>query len=165
MPNDDLILAMTEFDRGNAALIQHFLKVFQFAHTIGVQEGLSPAQLKILDAAAILHDIGILPSQKKYGSGAGKYQEEQGPIYAKPMLEQQGDFSPAEIDRICFLIGHHHTYTGVDGMDYRILLEADFLVNSFEGKLPEEKVIAGRNNFFETKTGKLLLNTMFDLNA
>jgi hypothetical protein len=23
-----------------------------------------------------------------------------------------------------------HTYTGVDGMDYRILLEADFLVNA-----------------------------------
>jgi hypothetical protein len=36
--------------------------------------------------------------------------------------------------RICFLIGHHHTYTKIDGPDFQILVEADFPVNIDEDK-------------------------------
>lgn len=36
------------------------------------------------------------------------------------------------IDRICYLIGHHHTYDNIEGLDYQILVEADFLVNLYE---------------------------------
>ena len=36
------------------------------------------------------------------------------------------------MDRVCYLVGHHHTYLDMDGMDYQILVEADFLVNLFE---------------------------------
>lgn len=42
------------------------------------------------------------------------------------------------IDRVCYLVGHHHTYDNIDGMDYQILVEADFLVNLFEdGSTPD----------------------------
>ena len=46
-------------------------------------------------------------------------------------------FSSSDIDadmleRICFLVGHHHTYKDVDGLDHQILLEVDFLVNAGE---------------------------------
>mgnify|MGYP000340972515 FL=1 len=32
-------------------------------------------------------------------------------------------------ERVAYLIGHHHTYDKIEGMDYQILVEADFLVN------------------------------------
>ena len=41
-------------------------------------------------------------------------------------------YDEAVIDRVLFLIAHHHTYTGIEGEDYQILVEADFLVNLFE---------------------------------
>ena len=67
------------------------------------------------------------------------------------------------IMRVCFLIGHHHTYDQVDGLDYQILLEADFLVNSFEDNLDKKTVITFRDKVFKTQTGINILNTMFDI--
>ena len=67
------------------------------------------------------------------------------------------------LERICYLIAHHHTYTDVDGLDYRILLEADFLVNAFEDELPQKAILNAREKIFETKTGTDLLNTMYSL--
>lgn len=38
-------------------------------------------------------------------------------------------FSPKVAERVSYLVGHHHTYDHIDGMDYQILVEVDFLVN------------------------------------
>lgn len=54
---------------------------------------------------------------------------------AKELLAKTGAYTADEIDRICYLVGHHHTYVNVDGIDYRILLEADFLVNAYEDEM------------------------------
>lgn len=35
-----------------------------------------------------------------------------------------------DVERISWLAAHHHTYTDVDGLDHRILLEADYIVNA-----------------------------------
>ena len=43
----------------------------------------------------------------------------------------QKDIRVEEIDRICYLIAHHHTYYNVDGLDYRILLEEDTHTDMF----------------------------------
>lgn len=59
------------------------------------------------------------------------------------------------------MIAHHHTYTDVDGIDYRILLEADFLVNAFEDSVSIESIQHAKESFFETETGKHILDTMF----
>ena len=163
MINEELILKMIEFDAGDPKRIQHFIKVYEFAHTIGVKEGLDANSQKILDMAAIMHDIGIIPSEKKYGRCDGKLQEQEGPGYAKKMLEEFDEVTSPEIDRICFLIGHHHTYEGVEGLDYRILLEADFLVNAFEDELDKAAIRHFRDRVFETKTGIEMINTMFEL--
>ena len=48
-------------------------------------------------------------------------------------------FDAELIDRISYLIAHHHTVTGIDGMDYQILIEADFLVNAAEKGLGKFK--------------------------
>lgn len=161
MIKEDLIVKMTEFNAGDPKRIQHFLKVYEFAHVIGIREGLDPEALHILEMAAILHDIGIRPSEEKYGRCDGKMQEQEGPAYAKEILAQFPEVTAAETDRICYLIAHHHTYENVDGLDYRILLEADFLVNALEDDLPKEAIRKCRENVFETETGAYLLNTMF----
>ena len=57
-------------------------------------------------------------------------------------------------ERINYLVSHHHTYTNVDGLDYRILLEADFLVNADESEMSENAVETARERVFETNTGK-----------
>lgn len=158
---EDLIVKMTEFNAGDPKRIQHFLKVYEFAHVIGIREGLAPETLHILEMAAILHDIGIRPSEEKYGRCDGKLQEQEGPAYAKEILAQFPEVTVAETERICYLIAHHHTYENVDGLDYRILLEADFLVNALEDDLPKEAIRKCRENVFETETGVYLLNTMF----
>lgn len=165
MLKEQLILKMTEFNYGDPKRIQHFTKVYEYAHTIGRLEGLDEESQKILDIAAILHDIGIRPSEEKYGRCNGKLQEQEGPAYAKKMLEDFSEVTPEEIERVCYLIAHHHTYTDVDGEDYRILLEADFLVNAYEDDLSKESICTFREKVFRTKTGMQLLNAMYGLDG
>lgn len=163
MLKEQLILGMTEFNKGDAKRIQHFIKVYEFAHLIGRLEGLDKKTQKILDIVAIMHDIGIRPGEEKYGRCDGKIQEQEGPDYARKMLEKFPEVTQEEIDRVCYLIGHHHTYSDVDGIDYRILLEADFLVNAYEDALSTESIVIFRKNVFRTKTGTELLNKMYNL--
>lgn len=161
MEHTNVIHEMILFDRGDARRIQHFLKVYQFAALIGKLEGMSPEQQEILEIAAILHDIGIIPSEKKYGISNGKLQEQEGPAYARELLNRIGGYGQEFIDRVCFLIAHHHTYEGVDGLDWQILLEADFLVNSFEKNMTEEAIKKFRASVFRTKSGIALLNNQY----
>ena len=161
MEHTNVIHEMILFDRSDARRIQHFLKVYQFAALIGKLEGLSPEQQEILEIAAILHDIGIIPSEKKYGISNGKLQEQEGPAYARELLNRIGGYGQEFIDRVCFLIAHHHTYEGIDGLDWQILLEADFLVNSFEKNMTEEAIKKFRASVFRTKSGIALLNNQY----
>ncbi len=155
-----LMLKMIEFDAGDAKRIQHFVKVASFARTIGVGEGLDAETLLTLEAAAIVHDIGIHPALEKYGRNDGKLQEELGPEPARKMLTELG-FCSERCERVAYLVGHHHTYKNIDGADYQALVEADFLVNLFEEKSSEHAIASVKEKIFRTATGIALLETMF----
>lgn len=148
----EVIREMIHYNKGAPHLVQHALKVYAFAKAIGEEEGLSEKTQEILETAAVLHDIGIPESQRKYGSADGVHQQVEGPPIGREILEKLGAEEEL-IDRVCFLIAHHHTYTGVEGMDYRILVEGDFLVNVFEQPEMQKsaQVILEKN--FETKAG------------
>ncbi|MBO5093000.1 MAG: HD domain-containing protein [Lachnospiraceae bacterium] len=159
--NDNpLLLAMIEFDSGDAKRVQHFIKVYQFAKLIGEEEGLDEKTRYILETAAIVHDIGIRPAERKYGSCNGRLQEQEGPAEAERLLSALG-YDADVINRVSYLVGHHHTYTDVDGMDYRILLEADFLVNLYEDGCGKDAVRSAYENIFRTESGKRICRTMF----
>ena len=160
MLNEQLILKMIDFNKGDAKRIQHFIKVYEYAHLIGKLEGLDEKVQKILDIASIMHDIGIRPSEEKYGRCDGKLQEQEGPIVAQKMLSELG-FENYLIERICYLIGHHHTYTNVDGLDYQVLIEADFLVNLYEDDANRSAVMKAYENIFRTQTGRNIFREMF----
>lgn len=157
---DRLTLAMIEFDRGDPMRIQHFLKVHRFAQLIGRGEHLDSHTQLITEMAAVVHDIGIHPAEAKYGKSNGNLQEELGPTPAREMLLKLG-VAEADADRVAYLVGHHHTYANIDGQDYQILVEADFLVNIFEDNYPEYRVDAVLKNIFKTETGKRLCQLQF----
>ena len=157
-----LIDEMIAYDKGDPRRIQHFIKVHDFARTIGQLEGLDDDTLYILESAAVVHDIGIHVCEEKYGSCEGKLQEKEGPALAKEMLERLG-YEHEVIDRVCYLVGHHHTYTNIDGVDYQILVEADFLVNMYEDEVSSDAVRKAYQNIFKTESGRKICRNMFGL--
>lgn len=158
-----LMSAMIEYDGGDVPRIQHFVKVHDFARMIAISEGMDEEQLFVLEAAAILHDVGIHASEEKYGNSNGKHQEELGPAEAMKVLAKVNVFTAAQTERICWLIAHHHTYSNVMTLDHRILLEADFLVNSYEDNVSKEGIIAFRNNVFRSPSAIKMLNSMWNI--
>ena len=152
---DYLAWEMLRFNRMDPARMQHLLKVHDFTRMIGQGEQLDEHTQFVAECAALVHDIGIRPAEEKYGASDGKLQEQEGPSHARVLLEKLG-LEGADIDRICYLVGHHHTYTGIDGLDYQILVEADFLVNFYEDSLPLEAIQSAYARIFRTKTGKEL---------
>ena len=161
---DQLMLSMMAHEAPDAERIQHFIKVHDFARLIGQLEGLDPAVQEVLEAAAVVHDIGIHPAERKYGRSDGPLQELEGPPMARELLSQLG-WEEAAIDRVAFLVGHHHTYTEIDGIDYQILVEADFLVNLFEGGRSAEAQREVYRRIFRTESVKRLFRTMFSTGA
>ena len=157
---EKLFLEMISYYSGDPKRIQHFTKVHSYAKLIGEREQLSPEELYILEAAAYTHDIGIKPAEEKCGSSAGKLQEQEGPIVAQRMLSDVG-IENYLIDRICYLIGHHHTYDNIEGLDYQILVEADFLVNLYEDDVNRHGIEQAYQQIFRTQTGKEIFNQMY----
>ena len=156
----EIIQEMIQHERGVPHRINHFLKVYGFAKAIGEEEKIDSGTQQILEVAALMHDIGIRISLEKHGLSSGHYQEIEGPPKAREILERH-EFDNEFIDRVCFLIGHHHTYDNIVGLDYQILVEADFLVNIYEGEVGKDQIKSINDKIFKTKTGKEFLETMF----
>lgn len=155
-----LFFAMTDYMSGEVKLIQHFVKVYGYSRLIGLHEELDEHTQFILECAALMHDIGIRDGRRLYGRDDGDIQEEIGPVEAEKMLRKLS-FAPEDIARICYLIGHHHTYTNMDGMDYQILVEADFLVNLQENQSGMEECQNVYDKIFVTESGRQLMRDMF----
>jgi uncharacterized protein len=160
MDINNLILNTITFFEGDAKRIQHFIKVHSFAKLIAEAEGMEGMALNTLEAAAVVHDVGIKPAEAKYGRCDGKMQEQEGPAVARPLLTECGA-TAEQVERICFLIAHHNTYSHIDSPDYQILVEADFLVNIYEDAIPSDEVATIRRRIFRTETGISLLDKCF----
>lgn len=159
-PIGTIVSQMVDYERGVPHRVHHFLKVYAFAKVIGEAEGLSEREQEILQIAAIMHDIGIRPSIAKYGSGEGGYQEKEGPCVAREVLARL-DYDPELIERVCYLIAHHHSYGAQREKDLQILVESDFLVNALEESLSREAVEKMSRDVFRTERGKAYLQAMF----
>ncbi len=155
-----VMLAMIEYYRKDSKRIQHFIKVSAFARLIAEAEGLDETKVELIEIAGLVHDIGIKISEIIYQSSAGKYQEIEGPKLAKELLLELG-FEDEFIERVCYLVGHHHTYSAIDGLDFQILVEADFLVNIAEEEINEKNVVSIRDKYFKTETGNKILDAIY----
>ncbi len=151
---------MIDYSNGNKKDIAHFIKVHSYVAMIGMLEGVDEDTQEILEVAAIIHDIACPLCKEKYGNCAGPLQEKEGIILAKAFL-QPYPLSQDKKNRIVYLVGHHHTYTNVDGLDYQILLEADYLVNADEMNHSKEQIKKMGDTVFKTSTGKALLESIY----
>lgn len=157
---EKIIAKMIDFYQGNKHDVAHFLKVFAYARTIGQLEGLEAATQTTLEIAAVVHDIACPLCREKYNSAAGNLQEKESEALLRPFL---AEFSLDNeiLERVIQLVCRHHTYTGIDGLDCQILLEADYLVNADEGEQSRQAVERFRDAVFRTQSGTQLLNSIY----
>lgn len=160
MKTTAVIEKMIRFSEGNLADIAHFMKVWGFARILGEMEALEPAEQELLEITAIVHDIACPLCREKYGSCPGNLQEQEGPALVREFLEEFV-YASKFVEKVCWLVAHHHTYDEVEGPVHRILLEADFLVNAHESGASPEAVRGMYEKVFRTHGGKKLLKEMY----
>ena len=155
---------MVDLFAGDARRCQHFIKVASLAKHLAESEGADAELVELIEAAGLVHDCGIRPGEAKYGAGhcTGKIQEQEGPSVARKLLQKAG-YAPEKVERICYLVGHHHTYDNIEGLDYQLLVEADFIVNFYEDGMPKENIARAVAKIFKTASGTQMVKTMFGL--
>jgi len=156
----ELMGRMVQYSDGNVHDIDHFARVWAYAKTIGHLEDLDGDTQRVLEAAAIVHDIACPLCREKYGHTAGPLQEREGAVLAADFLKDCG-LTLAEVERVSFLVGHHHTLTGVDGPDWQILLEADYIANAQENSWPPENIRNFLDTVCRTASGEWLIRSIF----
>jgi len=155
-----VLAAMVAYNGDDARRIAHAMKVWGYAKAIAELEALAVLMRETLGYAAILHDIGIHNAERIHGSNAGNLQELEGPPVAHEILSPFG-LPEDVVERVLFLVGNHHSYSKVDGADFRILVEADFIVNAQEDSLDARSIAAARGNLFRTAGGIATLDALF----
>ena len=151
---------MIAYSEGNIHDIDHFIRVWTYAKTIAELEQLDDETQYILEVAAITHDIACPLCREKYGNTNGKYQEAEGMPMVEAFLNDVG-MSARQMERIKYLVGHHHTLSGIDGIDYQILIEADYIANASENGYDRKAIESFLNRIVKTSTGKQLIKSIF----
>jgi HD superfamily phosphodiesterase len=105
--------------------IRHAHRVTDYAGELLRTE---PADIAVVLAAAVLHDIGIHEAERKHGSAGGRFQEMEGPPIARRILEKLGQ-DGGLVDEVCEIIAHHHSPGKVKTVNFAVLYDADWLVN------------------------------------
>jgi HD superfamily phosphodiesterase len=105
--------------------IEHALNVTQYAKLLLKEDAGNP---EVVIPASILHDIGIHEAERKHGSSAGPYQEKEGPPIAREIMNNLG-IEAIIIEEVCSIITHHHSPGKIDTINFKILYDADWLVN------------------------------------
>lgn len=157
---NEITKSMMEFFKDDVHQINHALKVYGFAKTIGKLENIPENKQLALEIAAVLHDIGIPESIRKYGSGIGKYQEIEGPPIAGELLKKYNLHEEIK-ERVFYLIGNHHSYNNIDDIDFQILAEADFFVNIYENNFDKNQILSIKDKYFKTSSGRKLIDSMY----
>jgi hypothetical protein len=111
--------------------IGHAGRVARLVHEIGTMvmeggaEGYNPA---VTGIAGYLHDIGIKEAEEKFASAAPRYQHQEGPPVARAILTALGA-NEGIIAEVCDIIGHHHTPRPEETINFKVLYDADLIVN------------------------------------
>lgn len=122
---DKVAVEMKRYFKKDFKRIGHAAKVARYADLLLKEEKADPA---VVMCAAYLHDIGIKNAEKKFNSSAARYQEQEGPPVARAILEKLNARQDL-IDEVCDIIGHHHSPGSKETINFKILYDADMLVN------------------------------------
>ena len=129
---EELLKEMEEYFGDDQKRINHARRVLGYAEEILEKEE-GKGDREVVEAAAILHDIGIHEAERKYGSTGGHYQEIEGPPIAQKILRKI-NFPDGKIAEVLEIIAHHHTPGKIETVNFNVLYEADRRVNLEETK-------------------------------
>jgi HD superfamily phosphodiesterase/DNA-directed RNA polymerase subunit RPC12/RpoP len=136
--------------------IGHASKVARHAEQMVKEE---KGDMAVVLIAAFLHDIGIKEAERKYQSNEAHYQEQEGPPVARAILKKLGA-SAELIEEVCDIVGHHHHPRPEETINFKILYDADLIVNleekHKESPIALEKLAGIIEKSFLTKAGKML---------
>lgn len=154
-----LMKALEDYFGNDQKRINHAKKVMHFAEELLKKER---GDWHIVIPASILHDVGIKAAEEKYGSAAGRHQEKEGPEIARKMLNKMG-FKKEYADEICAIIAHHHTPGAIDTLNFKVLYDADRMVNLKEEVSINDKEMLQRaiEKSFLTESGKELAKKVY----
>lgn len=153
---DRVAVEMKRYFAQDFKRIGHASKVARYAEQLGKEEN---GDMAVVLIAAYLHDIGIKEAERKYQSNEASYQEQEGPPVARAILEKLG--APGKlIAEVCDIIGHHHHPRAEETNNFKILYDADLLVNleerHKESPIAPEKIAGIVEKSFLTPAGKNL---------
>jgi len=156
---DILIERMKAYFGGDERRIEHALSVLAAARAVNAVEKADPV---VVEAAAVLHDIGIHEAERKYGSSAGNYQEIEGPPIARKILAEF-DLDEDTVEHVLAIIAEHHSAKTIDTREFRVLWDADWLVNIPDEFDLEEKTSLGALvvKVFKTAAGREMAEKKF----
>jgi HD superfamily phosphodiesterase len=120
-----LLQAMEAYFGKDTKRINHARRVTAYAEKLMNLEG---GDYPVVIGAAVLHDIGIHEAERKHGSTGGKFQEIEGPPIAREILLRLG-YDEKTIEEICEIIAHHHSPGKINTVNFKVLYDADWLVN------------------------------------
>ncbi|QTA89907.1 HD domain-containing protein [Desulfonema magnum] len=151
---DRVAIEMKKYFKRDFKRIGHATKVARYAERIGKREG---GNMAVILCAAYLHDIGIHEAERKFNSTAAKYQETEGPPIADGILTKLGA-KQALKDEVCDIVGHHHHPRDEETLNFKVLYDADLIVN-LEEKHKEkpfnaDKLIRVIEKSFLTESGQ-----------
>ncbi len=98
-----------------------------------------PGRPEIVIPAAILHDVGIPAAIELYGNSSSPGQEVEGAVVARMILVELG-CDPHQIEAICGIVGVHHHRLQHPTPEFRLIYDADLLVNAQESGNTYEQV-------------------------
>lgn len=124
-----IVKLLTDYFEDDYRRIQHAISVLHHAENIMEQTGNHDPDVVI--AAALLHDVGIKPSEIELGYNNGKTQEEYGPPVVRTLLTGIG-FPVDKLQKVVDIVGNHHSPSRYDYPELAILKEADRIVNRQE---------------------------------
>ena len=139
-------LKMKSYYRGDTDKVQHFVRVYTLAKTIGELEKLGEEEQEYLELAAVVHNVGgddPVPT-------------------VRDILKSCGVEDDVNM-RVCHIVGNMENYEHISSLDHQIFIEARMIVEFKEQGTAPDEIVRFAEKRFITNYGRMFLKRAFDV--
>ena len=139
-------MRMKTFYRGDADQVQHFVRVYTLAKTIGELEKLDDDEQEYLELAAVVHNVGgddPIPQVRDILKSCG--------------IEDEVNM------HVCHIVGNMENYDHISSLDHQIFIEARMIVEFKERGTSSDEIVRFAEKRFITNYGRMFLKRAFDV--